>query len=83
MPPKKGTSTPNNPSDSPTWTLDEGEEMHKDIDDLQKKAVTKDELQRMMDSTEAKLEVIMDTKMDGLKGEIMEGLKKFANREAT
>jgi hypothetical protein len=77
MPPKKGTSTPNNPSDSPTWTLDEGEEMCKDIDDLQKKAVTKDELQRMMDSTEAKLEAMMDTKMDGLKGEIMEGLKKF------
>jgi hypothetical protein len=77
MPPKKGTSTPNNPSDSPTWTLDEGEEMCKDIDDLQKKEVTKYELQRMMDSTEAKLEVMMDTKMDGLKGEIMEGLKKF------
>ena len=31
MPPKKGTSTPNNPSDSPTWTLDEGEEMYKEI----------------------------------------------------
>jgi hypothetical protein len=30
--------------------------------------VTKDELQGMMDSTEAKLEEIMDTKMDGLKG---------------
>jgi hypothetical protein len=43
MPPKKGNSTPNNPSDSPTWTLDEGEEMCKDINDLQKKAVTKDE----------------------------------------
>jgi hypothetical protein len=77
MPPKKGTSTPNNPSDSPTWTLDEGEEMCKDIDDLQKKEVTKDELQRMMDSTEAKMEVMMDTKMDGLKEEIMEGLKKL------
>jgi hypothetical protein len=77
MPPKKGTSTPNKPSDIPTWTLDEGEEMCKDIDDLQKKAVTKDELQRMMDSTEAKLEAMMDTKMDGLKEEIMEGLKKL------
>jgi hypothetical protein len=31
----------------------------------------------MMDSTEAKLEAIMDTKMDGLKREIMEGLKNF------
>jgi hypothetical protein len=31
----------------------------------------------MMDSIEAKLEAIMDTKMDGLKMEIMEGLKKI------
>jgi hypothetical protein len=31
----------------------------------------------MMDSTEAKSEAIMDTKMDGLKREIMEGLKNF------
>jgi hypothetical protein len=30
----------------------------------------------MMDSTEANFEAI-NTKMDGLKGEIMEGLKKF------
>jgi hypothetical protein len=30
-----------------------------------------------MDSTEAKLEAIMDTKMDGLKRDIMEGLKNF------
>ena len=35
MPPKKGTYTPNNPPDSPTWTLDEGEEMCRDINDLQ------------------------------------------------
>jgi hypothetical protein len=68
MPPKKGTSTPNKPPDNPTWTLDEGEEMHRDINDLQKKTVTKYELQEM----EAKLEA----KMDGLK-EIMEGLKNF------
>ena len=77
LPPKKGTSTPNKPPENPTWTLDEGEEMHRDINDLQKKTVTKDELQEMMDSTEAKLEAIMDTKMDGLKGEIMEVLKIF------
>jgi hypothetical protein len=77
MPPKKGTYTPNKPSDSPTWTLDEVEEMCKDIYYLQKKAVTKVELHRMMDSTEAKMEAMMDTKMDGLKGEIMEGLKKL------
>jgi hypothetical protein len=49
--------------------------MHKDIDGLQNKAITKDELQSMMDSTEAKMEAMMDTKMDGLKGEIMKGLK--------
>jgi hypothetical protein len=63
MPPKKGTSTPNNPPDSPTWTFDEGEEMCKEINELQKKTMIKDELQGMMDSTEAKLEAIMDTKM--------------------
>jgi hypothetical protein len=62
MPPKKGTSTPNNPPENPTWTLDEGEEMRRDINDLQKKIVTKDELQEMM---------------EGLKGEIMEVLKNF------
>jgi hypothetical protein len=73
MPPKKGTSTPNKPPENPTWTLDEGEEIRRDINDLQKKTVTKYELQEMMDSMEAKL----DTKMDGLKGEIMEGLKNF------
>ena len=61
MPPKNGTSTPNEPPDSPIWTLYEGEEMHRDIDDLQKKIVTKDELQEM----EAKLEAI-NTNMDGL-----------------
>ena len=76
MPPKKGTSTPNKPLDNPTWTLDEGEEMRRDINDLQKKTVTKDELQEMMDSTEAKFEAI-NTKMDALKGEIMEVLKNF------
>jgi hypothetical protein len=62
MPPKKGTSTPNNPPDNPTWTLDEGEEMRRDINDLQKKRVTKYVLQEMMED---------------LKGEIMEGLKNF------
>ena len=45
MPPKKGNSTPNKPPDNPTWTLDEGEEMPRDIHDLQKKTVTKYELQ--------------------------------------
>ena len=50
--------------------------MHRDINDLQKKILTKHELQEMMDSTEAKFEAI-NTKMHGLKGEIMEGLKNF------
>jgi hypothetical protein len=76
MPPKKGSSTPIKPPDDPTWTLDEGEEMCRDINDLQKKIVTKDELQEMIDSKEAKFEAI-NTKMDSLKGEIMEGLKNF------
>jgi hypothetical protein len=69
MPPIKGTSTPNKPPDNPTWTLDEGEEMHRDINNLQKRIVTKDEIQEM----EAKLEA----KMDGLKEEIIEVLKNF------
>jgi hypothetical protein len=93
MPPKKGTSTPNKPPENPTWTLDEGEEMRRDINDLQKKTVTKDELQEMMDtkmdsmeaklmdSMEAKLmdsmEARLDTKMDGLKGEIIEVMRNF------
>ena len=38
------TCTENKPLESPTWNLDEGEEMCKDIYDLQKNAVTKDEL---------------------------------------
>jgi hypothetical protein len=67
MPPKKGTSTSNNPSKSPMWNLDEGEEMCREINDLQ----------GMMDSTEAKLEEIMDTNMNCLKRDIMEGLKNL------
>jgi hypothetical protein len=39
--------------------------------------VTKYEIQGMMDSNEANLDAIMDTMMDGLKREIMEGLKFF------
>jgi len=67
MPPKKGTSTPNKPPENPTQTLDEGEEMHRDINELQNK----------MDSIEAKF----DTKMDSLKGEIMEVLKIFVTEK--
>jgi hypothetical protein len=73
MPPKKGNSTPNKPPDNPTWTLDEGEEMCSDINDLQKNIETKDELQEM----EAKLEA----KMDGLKEDIMEVLKNFVTEK--
>jgi hypothetical protein len=73
MPPKKGTSIPNKPPYNPTWTIDEGEEMCRDINDLQKKIVRKYELQEM----EAKLEA----KMDGLKEEIMEVLKNFVTEK--
>jgi hypothetical protein len=60
MPPKKGTSTPNKPPENPTWTLDEGEEMRRDINDLQKKTVTKDELQEMMDTKMDSMEAKLD-----------------------
>jgi hypothetical protein len=72
MPPKKRTSTPNKPPKNPNWTLDEGEEMRREINYLQKKTITKYRLQEM----EAKLEAI-NTKMDGLNEEIMERLKIF------
>jgi hypothetical protein len=77
MPPKKGPSTPNKPPENPNWTLDEGEEMRRDINDLQKKTVTKDELQEMMDSMEAKL----DTKMDSMEAKIMEVMKNFVTEK--
>jgi hypothetical protein len=75
MPPKKGNSTPNKPPDNPTWTLDEGEEMCRDINDLQKKIVTKDELQEM----EAKLEAKMDGFMEGLKNFVIERTPESEN----
>jgi hypothetical protein len=88
MPPKKGTSTPNKPPKNPTWTLDEGEEMRRDINELQNKMdsmeAKMDSMETKMDSMEAKLDTKMDsmeakldTKIDGLKGEIMEVLKNF------
>jgi hypothetical protein len=43
--------------------------MHSDINDLQKKIVTKDDLQEM--------ETNLEAKMDNLKEEIMEVLKNF------
>ena len=75
MPPKKGNSTPNKPPDNPTWTLDEGEEMRRDINEIQKNMDSMEA--KLMDSIEAKL----DTKMDGLKGEIMEVLKIFVTKK--
>jgi gas vesicle protein len=66
MPPRKGTSTPNKLPENPTWTLVEGEEMSRDINDLQNNIVTKDELKEMM---------------EGLKGEIMEVLKNFVTKK--
>jgi gas vesicle protein len=78
MPPKKGTSTPNKPPKNPTWTLDEGEEMRRDINELQNKMDSMEaKLDTKMDSMEAKL----DTKIDGLKGEIMEVLKNFVTEK--
>jgi hypothetical protein len=73
MPPKKGTSIPNKPPYNPTCNLDEGEEIRWDINNLQKKIVTKDELQEM----EGKLEA----KMDFLKEEIMEVFKNFVTEK--
>ena len=67
MPPKRGPSTPNKPSENFNWTLDEGDEMHWDINELQKK----------MDSMEAKL----DTKMDSMEAKIMEVLKNFVTEK--
>jgi gas vesicle protein len=86
MPPKKGPSTPNKPPENPNWTLDEGEEMRRDINELQKKMDSMEaKLDTKMDSMEAKLmdsiEAKLDTKLDGLKGEIMEVFKNFVTEK--
>jgi hypothetical protein len=88
MPPKKGPYTQNNPPKNPNWTLDEGEEMRRGINDLQKKTVTKDDLQEMRDSMEAKLDTKMDsmeakldTKMDSMEAKIMEVMKNFVTEK--
>ena len=75
MPPKKEIITPNKPSDSSAWTYDEGEEMCKDISDLQQKIVTKEVMTEMIRDSQRKAEAMMNSKMDGLKVDIMEGLK--------
>jgi hypothetical protein len=85
MPPKKGPPTPNKPPENPNWTLDEGEEMCRDINDLQKKTVTKDELQEMRDSMEAKLDTkmdSMDTKMDSMEAKMHSMEAKMDSMEA-
>ena len=82
MPPKKGTSTPNKAPENPTWTLDEGEEMRRDINELQNKMDSMEA--KLMDSMEAKLDTKMDsmeskldTKMDSMEAKIMEVMKNF------
>jgi hypothetical protein len=86
IPSKKGPSTPNKPPKNPNWILDEGEEMRRDINELQKKMDSMEA--KLMDSIEAKLDTKMDsmeakldTKIDGLKGEIMEVLKNFVTEK--
>jgi chromosome segregation ATPase len=89
MPPKKGTSTPNKPPENPTWTLDEGEEMRRDINELQAKMDSMEsKLDTKMDSMEAKLDTKMDsmeakldTKMDSMEAKIMEVLKNFVTEK--
>jgi hypothetical protein len=92
MPPEKGPPTPNKPPENPNWTLDEGEEMRRDINDLQKKTVTKGELQEMRDSMEANMhsmedklmdsmEAKLDTKMDSMEAKIMEVMKNFVTEK--
>jgi hypothetical protein len=71
MPPKKGPPTPNKPPENPNWTLDEGEEMRRDINDLQKKTVTKDELQEMRDSMEANMHSMEAKLMDSMEAKLL------------
>jgi chromosome segregation ATPase len=81
MPPKKGTSTPNKPPENPTLTLDEGEEMHRDINELQNKV---DSIEAKMHSMEAKMDSMeskLDTKMDSMEAKIMEVMKNFVTEK--
>ena len=67
--------TPNKPLDRSSWNDDEGEEMCKDIYDLQQKIMTKEAMTKMIRYSQRKAEAMMNSKMDGLKVDIMEGLK--------
>ena len=49
--------------------------MHKDISDLQQKIVTKEVMTEMIRDSQRKAEAMMNSKMDGLKVDIMEGIK--------
>jgi exonuclease VII large subunit len=61
-----------------SWTLDEGEEMNRDINELQKKMNSMEaKLDTKMDSMEAKL----DTKMDSMEAKLMEVLKNFVTEK--
>jgi hypothetical protein len=83
MPPKKGNSTPNKPPENPTWTLDEGEEMRRDINELQAKMDSMEsKLDTKMDSMEAKLDTKMDsmeskldTKMHSMEAKLMDSME--------
>ena len=78
MPPKKGTSTPTKPPENPTWTLDDGEEMRRDINELKNNMDSMEsKLYTKMDSMEAKL----DTNMDSMEAKIMEVLKNFTTEK--
>jgi hypothetical protein len=74
MPPKKGTYTPNKPLENPTWTLDEGEEMRRDINELQSKM---DSMESKLDTKIDSMESKLDTKMDSMEAKIMEVMKNF------
>jgi hypothetical protein len=69
MAPKKGTSTPNKPPENPTWSLDEGEDMRRDINELQAKMDSMEsKLDTKMDSMESK----WDTKMHSMEAKLMD-----------
>jgi hypothetical protein len=75
MPPKKGTSTPNKPPENPTWTLDEGQEMRRDINELKNKM---DSMEAKLDTKMHSMEAKLDTKMDSMEAKLdtnMESMK--------
>ena len=75
MAPKNKNTTPNKPSDKSAWSDDEGDEMRKDISDLHKQIVTKEVMIEMIRDSQRKVEAMMNSKMNRLKVDIMEGLQ--------